>query len=69
MYIDIQKHHAKYIVVLIEKRMAFIKNKIKKDNEEDWYDYEPSQIEIKLCEVSEEYYRLNQVIVQFYKIN
>lgn len=68
MYIDIQKHHSRYIAVLIEKRMAVLRNRILKENAENWYDYEGSQIEMKICDLSDEYLRLTQVINEFYKV-
>lgn len=68
MYIDIQKHHSRYIAVLIEKRMAVLRNRILKENSENWYDYEGSQIEMKICDLSDEYLRLTQVINEFYKV-
>ena len=67
MNLNIEKHHARYIAVLIERRMAFLKNKIVKENKDDWYDYESEQIETKICEVSDEYQRLDQCINEFYK--
>jgi hypothetical protein len=66
MYIDINKHEAKYITVLIEKRLSVIKNRILKENKNDWYDYEPPQIETKLCEASDEYFRLSKCLNDFY---
>lgn len=67
MYIDISKHASRYISVLIEKRMAVIKNRILKEHGADWYDYEGSQIEMKICDLSDEYCRLNQSLNEFYK--
>ena len=67
MYIDISKHASGYISVLIEKRMAVIKNRILKEKKGEWYDYEGSQIEQKLCDASDEYCRLNSTINEFYK--
>ena len=69
MYIEIQKHHARYITALIKKRMIVIKNRILKEKKDDWYDYESSQIESKICDISDEYYRLSQIINDLYKIN
>lgn len=68
MYIDITKYQANYIVVLIEKRLAVIKNRILKEKKDDWYDYEGSQIEIKICDLSDEYCRLSNIINEFYKL-
>ena len=67
MYIDISKHASQYIAVLIEKRMTVIKNRILKEKKDEWYDYESSQIEQKLCDASDEYFRLNSTINEFYK--
>ena len=69
MYIDINKHAAGYIAVLIEKRISFLKNKILKEKGDDWYDYEPSQIHMKICDESPEYFRLSNEINEFYKID
>lgn len=67
MYIDIEKHEAKYIGPLIEKRLTVLKNRILKEKENDWWDYEPQQIEMKLCDISDEYCRLSNCINEFYK--
>lgn len=67
MYIDITKHQANYIAVLIEKRLATIRNRILKEKKEEWYDYEPTQIEYKICELSDEYCRLSNSLNEFYK--
>ena len=68
MYIDITKHQANYIAVLIEKRLAVIKNRLLKENKDNWYDYESSQIEMKICDISDEYCRLSNSLNEFYKI-
>lgn len=67
MNIDITKHEAAYVAVLIEKRMTVIKNRILKPKKEEWYDYEASQIEMKICEISDEYSRLSDCINAFYR--
>jgi len=67
MYIDIPKPAVKFIVQLIKKRMVVIKNRILKENKDDWYDYEGSQIEMKICEISPEYMRLNSTLNELYK--
>ena len=69
MYIDISKHASGYIAILIERRMQVLKNRILKEKKEEWYDYEPEQIEQKLCDASDEYFRLNLSINEFYKTN
>ena len=69
MYIDIPKPATKYISVIIEKRMTLLKNRILKQHKDDWYDYEGSQLEMKICHASDEYCRLNSVINEFYKSN
>lgn len=67
MYIELQKHHLSYIIPLVEARMKVLKNRILKEKRDDWYDYEAEQIEMKICETSEEYNRLNQAINSLYK--
>ena len=66
MYIDISKHAKNYITDLIEKRVVVLKKRILKEKVEDWYDYDTSQVEIKLCEASDEYYRLSVSLNDFY---
>lgn len=60
MYVELQKHHCRYIIPIIEARMKVLKKRILKQKKDDWYDYEPEQIEMKICEINEEYNRLNQ---------
>lgn len=67
MYVDISKFAAGYISVLVEKRMTVIKNRILKEKKEGWYDFEPHQIEMKICDLSDEYQELNNCINEFYK--
>jgi hypothetical protein len=62
MYIDIPKPAVKFIVVLIEKRMTVIKNRLIKEHKDDWYDYEGSQIHSKICDISPEFMRLNSAL-------
>jgi hypothetical protein len=67
MYIELQKHHCQFIIPIIEARMKVLKNRILKGNKEDWYDYEPEQIEMKICMKNEEYNRLNESLQSFYQ--
>jgi hypothetical protein len=67
MYLDLRKHHVSYLVPIIEKRLQVLKNRILKEYGADWYDYEPAQLEIKISEKSDEYFRLIQIINEIYK--
>ncbi|WP_395043152.1 hypothetical protein [Flavobacterium sp.] len=67
MYVELQKHHTAYIIPIVEARMKTLKNRILKENKDDWYDYEPEQIELNICECNEEYNRLNQSLNHLYK--
>ena len=52
MHIDLQKHHVNYLTPIVEARIRVLKNRILKEKKDDWYDYEPAQIELKICEIS-----------------
>ena len=67
MNLDLEKHHVRYITPLVEARMKVLKKRILKQKGDDWYDYEPEQIEMKICEINEEYNRLNQSINSLYR--
>jgi hypothetical protein len=67
MYLELQKYHVSYLVPIIEKRLQLLKNRILKKFGADWYDFEPHQIEIKISEKSDEYFRLTKIIKDLYK--
>lgn len=67
MHIDLQKHHVNYLTPIVEARMRVLKNRILKEKKDDLYDYEPAQIELKICEISDEYSRLNQCLETLYR--
>ena len=62
MYIDLQDHHLKRLIPVVEARLKVIKRKVMKDFGADWGDYDEQGLEIKINEKSDEYFRLKQVL-------
>lgn len=61
------KHHIDFLAPVIEARMKLLKNRIVKQNADDWYDLDESQIHSKCIDKSLEFERLNQVLNEIYK--
>lgn len=66
-FFDLQKHHINYLGPVIEARMKLLKKRIIKEFGHNWYDMEEAQINTKVKEKSDEYFRLDQVLNQIYK--
>lgn len=62
MYIDLQKHHVNYVIPLIKARMKVLKRRVLKKYGSDWYDFNHAQIEQKVGEKDDEFWRLQQTL-------
>lgn len=62
MYIDLQKHHLRYVIQVIKARMLVLKRRVLKKYGSDWYDFNEEQIEMKVCDLDDEFDRLKQTL-------
>jgi hypothetical protein len=58
------KHHEKYLIPIVSSRINRIRAKVLKEFGANWGDYNDDQIDQKVTEKSDEYFRLKQVLLQ-----
>lgn len=67
MYIDLQKNHLRYLIPIIKARMEVLKRRVLKKYGSDWYDFNDGQIEQKVSEKDDEFWRLQQTLEKLEK--
>lgn len=67
VFLHLMTHHIEFLGPIVESRMKLLKNRIVKQNADEWYDLDENQIHSKCIDKNIEFKRLDQVLREIYK--